>query len=131
MAYCILASVNWHTDFWQSLVKGRFAYGLIHTIDIFSFLHIMKISYYYSLMLHRLQGFTHEWPCSFLSPVELIRIMKISLYYLYSKNYFKSLMSYMKVRVGLRLRHGHHIYTMYYLCAYKQFKVGLIKIQHS
>ena len=34
-------------------------------------------------------------------------------------------------RVGLRLRNGHHIYNMYYLCTYKQFKVGFIKIQHS
>ena len=38
---------------------------------------------------------------------------------------------YAITRVGLRLRHGRHIYTMYYLCIYKQFKVGLIEIQQS
>ena len=34
-------------------------------------------------------------------------------------------------RVGLRLRHGHHIKFTLYLCIYKQLRVGLIKIQHS
>ena len=34
-------------------------------------------------------------------------------------------------RVGLRLMHVYHIYIMHYLYTYKQFKVGLIKIQHS
>ena len=34
-------------------------------------------------------------------------------------------------RVGLRLKHVYHIYIMHYLYTYKQFKVGLIKIQHS
>ena len=35
------------------------------------------------------------------------------------------------IRVGLRLMHVYHIYIMHYLYTYKQFKVGLIKIQHS
>ena len=62
-----------------------------------------------------------------------------------SKNYthqanFLDLMNYVVdplglplvlVRVGLRLRHVYHIYILHYLCTYKQFKVGLIKIQHS